>query len=143
MDNARLPEDWLALSSGVVSNIIVDATGQATPTWCQPITWINYAETRYDRVKARLDNLLRLATQANNEGVAPNGWKIEGNKVIVWEPRDAFGRRGFDWDDVPSTLIDEEAGGAYRTVLHRSSLETFLGRRLRPLSRWWIPWKSG
>lgn len=47
----------------------------------------------------------------------------------------------FDWEDVPSTLIDEEASGGSRTVLYRVSLEAFLGRRLRPLRRWWTPWK--
>jgi len=69
----------------------------------------------------------------------PNGWKIERNKIIVWEQRDAFGRRGFEWDDVPSTLIDEDSSGGDRTVLHRSSLEHFLGRRLHQ-RRWWAPW---
>ena len=142
LDNERLPEDWLALSSGVLSNVISKATGKPPPNWCQPVTWLGYAENRYDRVKARLDSLLRQATHSENEGEPPNGWKIEGDKIIVWEPRDAFGRRGFDWEDVPSTLIDEEASGANRTVLHRASLEAFLGRRVRVLRRWWTPWKS-
>ena len=117
----------------MLNRVISKATGESPPNWCQPITWLGYAEKRYDRVKARLDNLLRQATHTENEGETPNGWKIEGNKIIVWEQRDAFGRRGFDWEDVPSTLIDEEASGANRTVLHRASLEAFLGRRLRPL----------
>lgn len=142
LENERLPEDWLALSSGVLTEVISESIGAPPPDWCQPITWLGYAEKRYDRVKARLDNLLRPATHARNEGEAPNGWKIEGNKIIVWEQRDAFGRRGFDWEDVPSTLIDEEASGASRTVLHRASLEAFVGRRLRPLRSWWTPWKS-
>lgn len=142
LDNERLPEDWLALSSGVLSNVISKATGKPPPNWCQPVTWLGYAENRYDRVKARLDSLLRQATHSENEGETPNGWKIEGDKIIVWEQRDAFGRRGFDWEDVPSTLIDEEASGSNRTVLHRASLEAFLGRRVRVLRRWWTPWKS-
>ena len=142
LDNERLPEDWLALSSGVLNNVFSKATGEPPPNWCQPVTWLGYAEKRYDRVKARLDNLLRQATHSENEGETPNGWKIEGDKIIVWEQRDAFGRRGFDWEDVPSTLIDEEASGANRTVLHRASLEAFLGRRVRVLRHWWTPWKS-
>lgn len=142
LDDERLPEDWLALSSEVLSGIIADATGELPPPWCQPVTWLGYAEKRYDRVKARLDNLLRPSAHAMNEGDVPNGWKIEGNKIIVWEQRDAFGRRGFEWEDVPSTLIDEEASDAGRTVLHRTSLEKFIGRHLRPLRRWWAPWKS-
>jgi len=142
LDNERLPEDWLALSSGVLSSVISKATGEPPPNWCQTVTWLGYAENRYDRVKARLDNLLRQATHSENEGETLNGWKIEGDKIIVWEQRDAFGRRGFDWEDVPSTLIDEEASGANRTVLHRASLEAFLGRRVRQLRNWWTPWKS-
>jgi hypothetical protein len=142
LDDERLPEDWLALSSKTLSGIISKATGEVPPNWCRSITWLGYAEKRYDRVKARLSNLLRPASHIKNEGESPNGWKIEGNKVIVWEQRDAFGRRGFDWEDVPSTLIDEEASGASRTVLNRASLEAFLGVHLRPLRSWWSPWNS-
>ena len=142
LDDERLPEDWLALSSGVSSSIISDATGASPPHWCQAVTWFDYAEKRYARVKARLDSLLRVSAHAKSEGEVPNGWMIECDKIIVWEQRDAFGRRGFDWEDVPSTLIDEEASGGGRTVLHRASLEEFLGRRLRPLRRWWKLWGS-
>jgi hypothetical protein len=139
LEDERLPEDWLALSSGVLSSIISDSIDGSPPHWCQLVTWLSYAEKRYDRVKARLDNLLRPGAHARNEGDVPNGWKIERDKVIVWEQRDAFGRRGFEWDDVPSTLIDEDSSGGDRTVLHRSGLEHFLGRRLHQ-RRWWSPW---
>ena len=139
LDYERLPEDWLALSSSVLSSIISDATKEPSPRWCQTITWFDYAERRYDRVKARLDNLLRISAHAKSEGASPNGWTIEGGKIIVWEQRDAFGRRGFDWEDVPSTLIDDEATSGGRTVLHRESLEEFLGRGLRS-PQWWKPW---
>ena len=121
LDNERLPEDWLALSSGVLSSILSEDKGGSPPHWCRTVTWFDYAERRYDRVKARLDNLLRVPAYANSEGIVPSGWRIEGDKVIVWEQRDAFGRREFDWEDVPSTLIDEEARGGGRTVLHRAS----------------------
>ncbi len=136
----RLPKDWLALSSDVLSGIILQATDGPLPHWCQTMTWLSYAEKRYDRVKVRLKNLLRLSARANSEGDRSNGWMIDGDRVIVWEQRDAFGRRGFEWEDVPSTLIDEDAGGGGRTVLHRGSLEAFLGNRLRPARRWWKPW---
>lgn len=139
LEDERLPEDWLALSSGVLSDILSETT-QESPGWCRSISWLSYAEKRYDRVKARLNSVLRPDAHVRNEGQAPNGWRIEGARVIVWEQRDAFGRRGFDWEDVPSTLIDDEASGASRTVLHRASLETFLGRRVKPSHRWWTPW---
>lgn len=131
-----LPEDWLSISSGLLYDIITDAAHSPAPQWLQRLTWLEYAEQRYDRVRARLDHLLRPSAKQRNEGDAPNGWMLDGNRVIVWEQRDAFGRRGFDWSDVPSTLIDEDSSSGGRTVLMLTSLEHFLGRRLRPRS-WW------
>ena len=139
LEQDRLPEDWLALSSSVLSGILGEAAERSAPPWCREVEWLGYADKRYDRVRDRVLALLRPAAFAKREGDSPNGWTIEGNDVIVWEQRDAFGRRGFSWDDLPSTLIDEAAGGGDRTVLHRTSLERFLGRRLRPPRRWWNP----
>lgn len=142
LDENRLPEDWLALSSEILSGIISEAVDGSPPNWCKGVSWLENAERRYDRVKARLINLLRPSARANYESETSNGWTIEGDKVVVWEQRDAFGRRGFDWEDVPSTLIDEDASGGGRTVLNRSSLEVFIGRRLGKNRRWWEVWKS-
>lgn len=136
----RLPDDWLALSSGVLSGIIDDSMDRPAPHWCREVTWLSYAEKRYDRVKARLNDLLRESARAKSEGDIPNGWALDDDRVIVWEQRDAFGRRGFDWEDVPSTLIDEDASSGGRTVLFRASLEDFLDRDLRPPRRWRLPW---
>ena len=140
LEKDRLPPDWLALSSGVISAILAESTTGTPPKWLNSVTWLSYAEKRYDRVKARLKNLLRKSAYANGEGETPNGWTADGDKIIVWEPRDAFGRRGFDWDDVPSTLIDEDASSGGRTVLNRKSLEEFLGTRLSPERPWWKVW---
>ncbi|MBI4282061.1 MAG: NgoFVII family restriction endonuclease [Chloroflexi bacterium] len=142
LDNERLPEDWLALSSGILSGILSEATDGSPPQWCRVVAWLEYAEKRYDRVKARLDNMLRVSAYAKREGTVPSGWTFEGRKIIVWEPRDAFGRQEFDWEDVPSTLIDEEASSGGRRVLHRAGVEKFIGRRLHPLRQWWKPWES-
>ncbi len=136
----RLPEDWLALSSAVLAEILTEAAVGAPPIWCQKVTWLGYAEKRYDRVKARLIGILRESAYAKSEGEVPNGWTVDGNRIIVWEPRDAFGRRDFDWEDVPSTLIDEDASSRNRTVLHRDSLEEFLRTRLGPARPWWRFW---
>ena len=140
LDKGRLPDDWLALSSEVLSDILTEAAVGTRPSWCQKVTWVDYAEKRYDRVKARLMGVLRESAYAKSEGESTNGWTVDGNRIIVWEQRDAFGRRGFDWEDVPSTLIDEDASSGNRTVLNRSSLEAFLGRRLRPTRSWWRFW---
>ena len=140
LEKDRLPPDWLALSSGVISAILAESITGTPPKWLQSVTWLSYAEKRYDRVKARLRNLLRKSAYANGEGETPNGWTADGDRIIVWEPRDAFGRRGFDWDDVPSTLIDEDASSGGRAVLNYKSLEEFLGTRLSPERRWWKVW---
>ena len=133
----RLPGDWLALSSGVLSSILSESTG-SVPDWCRVVTWLDYAEKRYDRVKARLENLLRSSAQAKSEAVANgNQWVLDGDRVIVLETRDAFGRSGFSWEDVPSTLIDQDASSPGRTVLNRVKLEEFTGQRLRPAGSWW------
>ena len=139
-DKDRLPPDWLALSSGVISAILAESITGTPPKWLDSVTWLSYAEKRYDRVKARLKNLLRKSAYAKGEGETPNGWTADGDRIIVWEPRDAFGRRGFDWDDVPSTLIDEDASSGGRTVLNRKSLEEFLGTRLSLERPWWKVW---
>ncbi len=140
LDEERLPNDWLALSSEVLSTLLAENCTGERPSWCQKVTWLGYAEKRYDRVKARLSNLLRESVRAKTEGEVPNGWMVDGDRVIVWEQRDAFGRRGFDWEDVPSTLMDEDASTGGRTVLHRSSLESFLGRSVREGHPWWKIW---
>ena len=135
LDGEELPDDWLAFSSEIISNIMADATGGQTPDWSRRITWREYAEKRYDRVKEALDNLLRPAAYAKREGENSNGWTIDGKTIIVWEPRDAFGRAAFDWDDVPSTLINQDASRGGITVLNRDSLEKFIGHTLHPPGR--------
>ena len=133
----RLPRDWLAVSSSVLCAILEEAVEGSPPHWCREVTWLDYADKRYDRVRDRVLALLRASTHAKREGEGPMGWTVDGNNVIVWEQRDAFGRRAFAWDDLPSTLIDEAASGGDRTVLHRDSLENFLDQPLRPKGRWW------
>ena len=138
LDEERLPEDWLDLSSGVLSSILSETSDSPSPDWLQRVTWLSYAEKRYDRVKARLVSLLREAAYTKSQGETPNRWTVDRNQVIVWGSRDAFGRSDFSWEDVPSTLIDEDASGGGRTVLHLDALERFLGTRLRR-RRWWLP----
>ena len=142
LEQNSLPDDWLYLSSNVLSGILTESSpGRTLPPWCQPQSWLDYAEKRYDRVKARLNDLLRASAMIGREGDSPNGWLLDGQRVIVLEQRDAFGRRGFDWEDVLSTLIDEDASSGARTVLHRASLEGFLGRNLSPRNKLFF-WKK-
>ena len=135
IDGEDLPEDWLAVSSEIICSVMADVTDGQTPEWCRTVTWQEYAEKRYDRVKEALDNLLRPAAYARREGENSNGWTIDGKTIIVWEPRDAFGRAAFDWDDVPSTLINQDASRGGITVLNRDSLEKFIGHALHAPGR--------
>ena len=140
LDEERLPEDWLALSSSVIKKILASSSSQPLPAWCEEVTWLDYARKRYDRVQARLNNLFRQSTRVDREGEASTGWSVDGDRIVFWEPRDAFGRSGFSWEDVPSTLIDQDASTGNRTVLYRSRIEEFLGRRLGSSRPWWRPW---
>ena len=140
LDDNPLPEDWLALSSETLEGILGEATSGKAPNWCKRVTWVDYAEARYDRVRTRLTNLLRESAFAKKEPVDANGWTVEGDKIIVREIRDAFGRSGFSWDDVPNTLKDHETSSPGRTELHLEKVEDFIGMRLRPTpSRWKRP----
>ena len=86
-----------------------------------PVTW---------HVGRAVLALLRRATRMKKEGDQPTGWILETDKVIVIEQTDTFGRREFDWENVPFTLIDDSASVGGRTVLNRNELEDFLGTKL-------------
>ncbi len=130
LDETPMPGDWLAFSSTALSGLIGDLLDDNPPKWCGPIRWNDYADKRHERVKAQIDHLLRPATTMKQEGNQPTGWILESDKVIVIEQTDTFGRREFDWENVPSTLIDDNASVGGRTVLNRPELEEFLDRKL-------------
>ena len=130
LDDTPIPDDWLEFSSTVLSRLIDDLLEDSPPRWCGPIKWNDYADKRHERVKAQIDHLLRPATRMKKEGNQPTGWVLEGDKIIVVEQTDTFGRREFEWENVPSTLIDDNASVGGRTVLNRPELEEFLDRNL-------------
>ena len=130
LDDTPMPDDWLEFSSTVLYGLIADMLDDSPPKWCAPIRWNEYADKRHERVKAQVEHLLRRATRMKKEGDLPTGWILEGDRVIVIEQTDTFGRREFDWENVPSTLIDDNASVGGRTVLNRPELEEFLGRKL-------------
>ncbi len=124
--------DWLELSSSVLSELIGELLDDRPPKWCASVTWSDYADKRYENVKFGLLNLLRPAKWMKREGEQSEGWMLEDDRVITVEKTDTFGRRPFDWQNVPSTLIDENASVGGRTVLYRPALEEFLGMRIGP-----------
>ncbi len=109
LDQNPQPEDCLEFSSTILAELIKEHLDESPPKWCTPIKWNDYADKRHERVKAQIDHLLRAAKRMKKEGDQPTGWILEGDRVIVVEQTDTFGRREFDWKNVPSTLIDENA----------------------------------
>ena len=138
LDEVPKPGDWLEFSSTVLSGVIADLLDGSSPKWCAPIKWNEYADKRHERVKAQVEHLLRPTTRMKKEGGLPTGWILEGDKVIVIEQTDTFGRREFDWENVPSTLIDDNASVGGRTVLNRPELEEFLGAQLNRRRNGWL-----
>ncbi len=129
LDDATRIDDWLKFSSTVLAELIGYLIEDEPPKWCAPISWNEYANKRHERIKAQLEHLLRPATRIKKEGDTPTGWLLEADKVIVIEQKDTFGRREFDWENVPSTLIDDNASVGGRTVLNRDELEEFIGTK--------------
>ncbi len=130
LDTTPRPDDWLALSSDILSGTICDLLDGDPPDWCKSISWNDYANKRHERVKSQIEHLLRPVARMKKEGDKATGWILEGDKVIVVEQTNTFGKREFDWENVPSTLIDDNASVGGRTVLNRTELEDFLGRTL-------------
>ena len=56
----------------------------------------------------------------------PQGWWLDGQRVIVRERIDQYGRGAFHWEEVPSTILDDDARSSGHTALHQSELEQFL-----------------
>ncbi len=127
-----LPEDWLRLSSGVLSRIIRDNVPGDAPEWSGEAEWDNYAgKMRFDRVRRSLDERLRPEAMLLNGSKDEEGWYLESDRrIIVISEKDNWGRRESYWEDVPSTLIDEDASYGKRIVLNRSETETFLQREV-------------
>lgn len=139
----RLPADWLALSTRVLSGLLEDAS-RPRPHWCRTVEWATFASKRYDRIRSRLEHLLRKELWTRNEGDLKKGWTDQGSEIVVYEEPDSFGRSSFSrWSEVPSTIVNEVASDRGRTVLYRDQLEEFLDRRITPPNRRWLTIFSG
>lgn len=137
-----LLEDWLRFSSTILSEMIAEKTDGDAPAWSAPISWYEYADKRHDRVKTQLENLLSPSMRMKRAGERDEGWLVEDDKVVVIEKKDTFGRRSFEWVNVPSTLIAEDQSVGGRTVLNRQALEEFLGAPVTKRSGI-VGWLSG
>ena len=125
-----LPKDWLELSSGVLSTIIEESIDGPAPVWSGVERWDDYAgRMRFDRVRNSLTERLRPEAMLEGGSNGDDGWFFEGDhRIIVKSEKDNWGRRDSYWEDVPSTLVDEDASYGNRIVLNRIETETFLER---------------
>ena len=137
--NDPLPADYLALSSGALSEALTSPDALQPPDtlappeaqlraqpWAAPQTWEQYAQRRYRGLQAKLRYLLRPEARIDPGSDAPQGWWLDGRRVIVRERIDQYGRGAFHWDEVPSTIVDDDARSSGHTALHQSELEQFL-----------------
>ena len=94
IDQDPLLDDWLKASSKTIRDIMQESTTNQLPDWCRELTYLEYADKRYDRIRERLGSLFREATYVKTEGDSNSGWTLDSDSVIYWETRDAFGRSG-------------------------------------------------
>lgn len=139
----KLPSDWLALSTRVLSSLLANASSPM-PQWCRTVEWAAFASRRYDRIRTRLEHLLRTELWTPNEGDRKKGWTNQGTEIVVYEEPDSFGRSSFSrWSEVPSTIVNEVASDRGRTVLYKDQLEEFLGHRITLPNRRWLNFFRG
>ena len=122
--------NWLHLSSSVLSELLQNpATGNA-PAWAAPQTRTRHAERRYKSPPAKFSHLLRPTAQIDADSPKPEGWWIDADagRLIVRERVNQYGQSAFNWDQVPSTIIDADASSSGHTSLVLSELNKFLPR---------------
>ncbi len=131
--------DWLRLSSEVVSGILAECGHD--PAWASPLTWQEYASTRYDALREQLRSLLDPARRQSTRPTADSeGWFAEGGKVWIRVGTNSFGHPDFEWRDLPTYMLHEHESRAAEFVLDVKSVENFLGGKLEQ-PRWRFPFR--
>lgn len=128
LDHEPLPDDWLDLSSTALSDLIGAATSTAPPPWASPQTSNRHAERRYKSQRSKLGHRLRPGARIDKDSDKPEGWWIEGEagRLIVRERVNPYGKGAFNWQQVPSTIVDTDASSNGQTSLVMSELHQFL-----------------
>ena len=122
--------DWLLLASSVLVNLLTKYSDEDTPSWCQPVSWEEYAATRHDFLKGKLKHLLRPSAHTKRGDATPGRWFIDADRVVVNEDVGMYNKTDFDWESLPSTLVDSEATSTRTKVLFRADVEDFMGERV-------------
>ena len=128
LDEDDQPEDWLLLSSTVLSELLQDPATGSVPGWAEPQSRTRHAERRYKSLRAKFHHLLRPAAQIDADSPKPEGWWIDtdAGRVVVRERVNQYGQSAFNWEQVPSTIIDADASSSGHTSLVLSELNKFL-----------------
>ena len=128
LDRDPLPDDWLELSSRVLSGLLAPAADSDPPQWAAPQTLNLHAERRYKSLRNKLGYLLRPEAMIDSSSKQPEGWWIhpETDRVVVRERVNQYGRGAFKWEQVPSTIVDADAPSSGHTTLVLSELHEFL-----------------
>ncbi len=138
LDSTPEPRDILQMSSAVICSILDEHAGGQLPDWCQPVSWNQYADRRYERPARRLAALLAPENYRKKVAEGEQGWTLQADTVVVWEKADAFGRTSIK-GEIPDFLYDDTASVGDTFVLWREQTEEFLGRTIvRSGIRW--PW---
>lgn len=138
LDTTPMPRDILRVSSETICDLIDDAIKARLPEWCQPVSWDQYADRRYERPARRLAALLAPENYRKAVGDGEQGWTLQTDSVVVWEKADAFGRTSIK-GEIPDFLYDDTSSVGDTFVLWRKQTEEFLGRKIAaPGLRWWL-----
>lgn len=138
LDSTMEPRDILTLSSEIICEILDEHLRGRLPGWCQPVSWNQYADRRYERPARRLAALLAPENYRKKVAEGEQGWTLQTDTVVVWEQADAFGRTSIK-GEIPDFLYDDTSSVGDTFVLWRKQTEEFLGTQIvRPGIRW--PW---
>ena len=109
------------MSSGALSEALAPPEAQLHPQlWAALQIWERYAQLRYRGLQPKLRYLLRPEARIGPGSDTPQGWWLDVRRVIVRERIDQYGRGAFHWDEVPSTILDDDARSSGHTALHQS-----------------------
>ena len=122
------PEDWLLLSSTALSELLKDPATGNVPGWAAAQSRTRHAERRYKSLRAKFHHLLRPAAQIDADSPKSEGWWIDpdAGRAVVRERVNQYGQSAFNWEQVPSTIIDADASSSGHTSLVLSELNKFL-----------------
>ena len=136
LDATPLPRDILRMSSETICDLLAESVDGPLPEWCRPVSWAQYADSRYERPARRLAALLAPENYRKSVADGEQGWTLQADTVVVWERADAFGRTSIK-GEIPDFLYDDTSSVGDTFVLWRKQTEEFLGTRIAaPGVRW-------